>query len=74
MLVDETRAFLRKALAGCPRADDAIALGSEFSANAVLHSRSGAPGGTFTVRTEVSEDEWRDCVEPGVANTVFEHC
>jgi hypothetical protein len=46
---------LREALGGCPRADEAIAVGSELAANAVVHSRSGAPGGHFTVRAEVNE-------------------
>ena len=53
--VRQVRAFLREVLAGCPRAGDAVTLGSEFGANAVLHSRSGVPGGLFTVRVEVSE-------------------
>jgi serine/threonine-protein kinase RsbW len=53
--VREVRAFLREALVQCPRADEAVALGSELAANAILHSRSGIPGGHFTVRAEVSE-------------------
>ena len=53
--VRQVRAHLREALAGCPRTDDAVTLGSEFAANAVLHSRSGTPGGMFTVQAEVSE-------------------
>jgi hypothetical protein len=53
--VRRVRTSLREFLAGCPRVDDAVALASEFAANAVLHSRSGVPGGLFTVRAEVSE-------------------
>jgi serine/threonine-protein kinase RsbW len=53
--VQRARTSLREFLAGCPRVDDAVALASEFAANAVLHSRSGVPGGLFTVRAEVSE-------------------
>jgi serine/threonine-protein kinase RsbW len=53
--VREVRAFLREVLNGCPRADDAVAVGSELAANAAVHSRSGVPGGHFTVRAEVSE-------------------
>ena len=56
--VRHVRAYLRENLAGCPRADDAVTLGSEFSANAVLHSRSGIPGGLFTLRAEVSEGDY----------------
>lgn len=53
--VREVRAFLRESLNGCPRADDVVAMGSELAANAVVHSRSGIPGGHFTVRAEVNE-------------------
>lgn len=55
--VREVRAFLREVLAGWPRADDAVALASELAANACLHSRSGVPGGVFTLRAEVSEGD-----------------
>lgn len=54
----QVRAFLRKILAGLPRADDAVTLASEFSANACLHSRSGVPGGLLTVRVEISEGNY----------------
>jgi hypothetical protein len=33
-----------------PLADDLVLLASELAANAVVHSRSGHPGGEFTVR------------------------
>lgn len=52
--VREVRAFLREVLDSWPRTDDAVAIGSELAANCVLHSRSGQPGGAFTVRAEVS--------------------
>ena len=45
---------MREVLAGWPRVSDAVAVVSELSANAVLHSRSGGPEGRFTVRTEAS--------------------
>src|SRR6516225_425847 len=48
------RADLRAVLRDCPRVDDVILCASEFAANAVLHSRSRLPGGTFTVRATVS--------------------
>lgn len=44
------RAALRPVLAGFPAADDVILLTSELCANAIVHSDSGRPGGTFTVR------------------------
>lgn len=56
--VREVRAFLRKVLVGRPRADDAVAVGSELAANACVHSRSKEPGGVFTVRAEVSEGDY----------------
>ena len=48
------RADLRAVLRDCPRVDDVILCASELAANAVLHSRSRLPGGTFTVRAMVS--------------------
>ena len=44
------RADLRLLLAGCPAADDVLLLASELAANAIAHSDSGRPGGSFTVR------------------------
>jgi anti-sigma regulatory factor (Ser/Thr protein kinase) len=35
-------------------ADDVILCASELAANAVIHSRSRLPGGTFTVRARIS--------------------
>ena len=48
--VGEARAFLARFLADCPAADDAVLLASELSANAIVHSASGWPGGMFTIR------------------------
>lgn len=56
--VRAVRSFLREVLAPWPRADDAVAVGSELAANASVHSRSGVPGGVFTVRAEVSEGQY----------------
>ena len=48
--VGQARAFLARFLDGCPVAADVVLLVSELAANAVAHSASGQPGGTFTVR------------------------
>lgn len=50
--VGEARRFLASCLAGCSVADDAITCLSELAANAVLHSNSRLPGGSFTIRAE----------------------
>lgn len=51
--VRQVRRDLAPVVEGCPFADDLILLVSEASANAIVHSRSGLPGGVFTVRVEV---------------------
>jgi serine/threonine-protein kinase RsbW len=48
------RADLRPLLADCPTADDVILCASELATNAVLHSNSRLPGGTFTVRAAIN--------------------
>ena len=48
------RADLRPLLVGCPMADEVILCASELAANAALHSKARLPGGTFTVRAEIS--------------------
>ena len=47
--VRAVRADLRPLLAGCPASEDVLLLVSELAANAIAHSGSGRPGGTFTV-------------------------
>lgn len=50
----QARALLAAFLHGLPGADTAILLASELAANAVSHSASGQPGGTFTVRAHLT--------------------
>ena len=52
--VGYVRRDLEKLLLDCPAADDIIACASELATNAVQHSRSRWPGGTFTLQVEVS--------------------
>jgi anti-sigma regulatory factor (Ser/Thr protein kinase) len=51
--VRQVRADLAAIVEGFPLADDFILLASEVVTNAIVHSRSGLPGGLFTVRAEV---------------------
>jgi anti-sigma regulatory factor (Ser/Thr protein kinase) len=58
------RAALAGWLGGCPQADEAILIASEFATNSVLHSSSRC-GGAFTLRAEVRLDRLRIEVEDG---------
>ncbi len=53
--IGTARADIARVLAGCPAADNVILCLSEVASNAVLHSRSGRPGGGFGVRLEARE-------------------
>ena len=52
------RAFVRRILVDCPVLNEAVLICSELSSNAVRHSASGRPGGSFTVRAEVRDGEY----------------
>ena len=52
--ISALRADLHRLLDGYPVADDVIPCASELAANAAVHSRSGLPGGTFTVCVKIS--------------------
>lgn len=50
--IRHARQFLGAILDGSPAADDAVLCLSELVTNAILHSKSGAPDGRFTVRAQ----------------------
>lgn len=52
------RADLAAITGKCPVAEDVILLASELAANATRHSRSGWPGGAFTVRADFHPDDY----------------
>ena len=56
--IGAARANLRALLDGCPMADDVLLCASELATNAVLHSQSRLPGGTFTMRGKISPGEY----------------
>jgi anti-sigma regulatory factor (Ser/Thr protein kinase) len=58
------RAELAGWLGGCPQAEEAILVASEFATNSVLHSTS-RQGGAFTLRAELHPDCLRIEVEDG---------
>lgn len=61
------RADLAKLTADCPVTDDVILLASELATNAILHSRSGYPARTFTVRATLYPGDyaWIEVIDQG---------
>jgi len=65
--VRRVRADLALIVAGCPVADALVLLASELATNAILHSHSGHPDGTFTVRATLYPGyyAWVEVVDQG---------
>jgi serine/threonine-protein kinase RsbW len=57
--VGAARGFLSAILADSPAADAAVLCLSELATNAITHSRSREPGGSFTVRVQASGQRLR---------------
>ena len=65
--VRRVRADLALVATGCPVADAVVLLASELATNAILHSNSGHPDRTFTVRATLCPDDyaWVEVVDRG---------
>jgi len=52
---------------GFALSDDLVLMTSELATNAIMHSRSGRPAGTFTVRVTVYPDDyaWVEVIDQG---------
>lgn len=50
------RRWLRELLPSCPAREDLLTIGGELAANAVTHTRSGLPGGTFSAHISWSPE------------------
>jgi len=61
------RADLVRVAAGCPVSEDLVLLASELATNAILHSRSGHPDRTFTVRAMLypGDHAWVEVIDQG---------
>lgn len=71
----QVRADLTKLSDGWPVTDELVLLASELATNAVLHTRSGHPGRTFTVRATVYPGHyaWVEVIDQGGAWTADAH-
>ena len=69
------RADLAKITAECPVTDDVVLLASELATNAILHSNSGHPDRTFTLRATLYPGDyaWVEVIDRGGAWTVDDH-
>ncbi|MBS2545503.1 ATP-binding protein [Catenulispora sp. NL8] len=56
--LSDVRKFILKVLGDVPGVDVAELVASELAGNAIVHSASGGPGGSFTLHVEVLADRW----------------
>jgi anti-sigma regulatory factor (Ser/Thr protein kinase) len=73
--IRRVRADVAALVADCPVADELVLVVSELSTNAVLHSRSRARGGQFTVRLDIRTGDyvWAEVEDQGCEWTDPEH-
>jgi len=57
--VHEARAWTEHVLGESQGADDVVLVASELATNAIRHTASGLPGGTFTLRLAAFTNRWR---------------
>ncbi|WP_194917593.1 ATP-binding protein [Catenulispora rubra] len=57
--VHEARVWTQHMLGESRGADDVVLVASELATNAIRHTASGLPGGTFTLHLAVFTDRWR---------------
>jgi anti-sigma regulatory factor (Ser/Thr protein kinase) len=69
MYLSEVRRFTAKVLGDVPGVDDVVHVASELSANAIQHTASGEPGGTFTLHLAAFSDRWQVRVDDQGAPT-----
>jgi serine/threonine-protein kinase RsbW len=71
----QVRADLMKLSDGWPVTDELVLLASELATNAILHTRSGHPHRTFTVRATVYPGDyaWVEVIDQGGAWTADGH-
>jgi anti-sigma regulatory factor (Ser/Thr protein kinase) len=71
----QVRADLTGIAGQCPVVDELVLLASELAANAILHSRSGHPDRSFTVRATLYPGNyaWVEVIDQGGAWTAGEH-
>jgi anti-sigma regulatory factor (Ser/Thr protein kinase) len=67
----QVRADLTEIARQCPVSDDLVLLAAELATNAILHSRSGHPDRSFTVRATLYPGEyaWVEVIDQGGAWT-----
>ncbi|MBS2545407.1 ATP-binding protein [Catenulispora sp. NL8] len=56
--LSDVRQYVLKTLGDVPGVDDVVLVSSELAANAIRHSVSGAPGGSFTLHLAESREAW----------------